>query len=401
LVFDEFIRDAVKNLARAYQARYAFVGVLIPDTQQVQTLAVWAGDDFAENFTYKLKGSACQDVLDKKLEFIPCDAKQLYPGDELLREMGIEAYFGSPLISSEYETLGLIALMDVAPMKMEKWVEPILSLFSSRIAMEMERHKITDELEVYRHDLERLVKERTARMEQLNKELESFCYSVSHDLRAPLRSINGFTSALMEDYVDAIDDQGMDYLSRVCGGANRMSELIDALLDVSRVTRAEPVLEHVDMGQLAHEVVDELHMRNPDRHVDVDIQQDMNIVADRRFIKIILENLLENAWKYTSKKAKAEITVGLLKRDGEDVYFVRDDGAGFDMRYAGKLFEAFQRLHQQDEFAGTGIGLATVQKIIHQHSGRIWADASPGKGATFYFTLAPVHLLNLNSSAAC
>jgi signal transduction histidine kinase len=223
--------------------------------------------------------------------------------------------------------------------------------------------------------------------EAANKELEAFSYSVSHDLRGPLRGIAGFSQALVEDETDRLSPKGRDYLNRVRAGAQRMGELIDDLLRLSRVTRADLKKERVDLSALAGVVAGELRKANPTREVNVIIEPNATATADPRLVRIVLENLLGNAWKFTAKKSAATIELGTRVDDGTRVYFIRDNGAGFDMQYAERLFGAFQRLHSDKEFAGTGVGLATVQRIVVRHGGRIWAEGAVGKGATFQFTL--------------
>ncbi|MEI6186440.1 MAG: ATP-binding protein [Dehalococcoidia bacterium] len=224
----------------------------------------------------------------------------------------------------------------------------------------------------------------------VNKELESFSYSVSHDLRAPLRSIDGFSQALLEDYTDKLDDQGRNYLQRVRSNTQKMGELIDDLLKLSRVTRSEMKLEMVNLSTLAQSIANELQQTQPGRQVEFVKTPGLNASGDANLLRLLLENLLGNAWKFTAKHPQARIEFGSTRVDGKQVFFVRDDGAGFDMTYADKLFTPFQRLHAAGEFPGIGIGLATVQRIIHRHGGRVWAEGEIEKGAIFYFTLAQI-----------
>jgi PAS domain S-box-containing protein len=247
------------------------------------------------------------------------------------------------------------------------------------------------ELAQHRERLEELVRARTAEIETVNRELEAFSYSVSHDLRAPLRAIDGFAQALAEDFAAHFDDvTARDYLNRIRNGAQRMSALIDDMLQLSRISRAELRPVAVDLSAMAHEIVSHLAAAEPGRTVDVEIAPALTARGDARLLQIALTNLLDNAWKYTGKTPQARIEFGRQRRDDVEVFYVRDNGAGFDMRYADKLFGAFQRLHGA-EFPGTGVGLATVQRIIHRHGGRVWAESEVGKGATFFFTLtAPV-----------
>jgi len=221
----------------------------------------------------------------------------------------------------------------------------------------------------------------------LNDELGAFAYSVSHDLRAPLRSIDGFSQILLEDKGPALGDDGRDHLDRVRAAATRMGALIDDMLLLSRLTRDEMKLESVDVTALARGVVDELRAREPERSVEFDSNGATPATGDARLVRIALTNLLGNSWKFSRVRRPAHISFGGETRDGESVFFVKDDGVGFDMRYADKLFGAFQRLHSAAEFEGTGIGLATVQRIVHRHGGRVWAESVVGKGTTVYFTL--------------
>jgi signal transduction histidine kinase len=228
---------------------------------------------------------------------------------------------------------------------------------------------------------------RAVELEAINNELEAFSYSVSHDLRAPLRSIDGFSNALQEDYADVLDERGKGYLQRVCTSTRRMAQLIDDLLGLSRVTRSEMRRETVDLSTLVHTIAADLQQTEPNRSVEWDITDGLTAKGDARLLQIALENLLGNAWKFTGKKEQARITFGATQDSERTVYFIRDNGAGFDSAYADMLFGAFQRLHSASEFPGTGIGLATVQRIVRRHGGQIWAESAVDQGATFYFTL--------------
>lgn len=223
--------------------------------------------------------------------------------------------------------------------------------------------------------------------EAANLELEAFSYSVSHDLRAPLRGMDGFSHALLEDYGERLDGTGRDYLRRVRGAAQRMGALIDDLLNLSRVSRAELVREPVDLSRLARAIADDLGTTDRERRIDWRIREGVTARADPRLLRVVLENLMENAFKYTARRPLARIEFGTTEEDGKRVYFVRDDGVGFDMQFAGKLFVPFQRLHSLREFAGTGIGLATVKRVVHRHGGEVRAEGKPDAGATFLFTL--------------
>jgi PAS domain S-box-containing protein len=236
-------------------------------------------------------------------------------------------------------------------------------------------------------DFEQRLAEHTTALETANLDLEAFSYSVAHDLRTPLRSLDGFSQALLEDYADKLDEQGQEFLGRIRGAAQQMGELIDDLLLLSRVTRNKLLCESVDLSALAKSVLASLQKNEPQRKAELIIAEGLITNGDARFLRIVLENLLGNAWKFTGKCPMTRIEVGAQQEKGRPVFFVRDNGTGFDMAYAHKLFGVFQRLHLASEFEGTGIGLAIVQRIVQRHSGRVWAEGEVGRGATLYFTL--------------
>lgn len=260
-----------------------------------------------------------------------------------------------------------------------------LTLANKQLQQEISiRKRAEEEITKLNRELEQSVIELSA----VNKEMEAFSYSVSHDLRAPLRSIDGFSQAILEEYSDRLDETGADYLLRVRGASQRMAQLIDDMLNLSRVTRREMHPEEVNLSALAGEIAGEVKKTMPERHVELLIQEGLIVNGDARLLRILLDNLIRNAFKFTGKSDRARIEFGITQHDGNPVYFVRDNGVGFDMIYVNKLFGAFQRLHSQTEFPGTGIGLAIVQRIINRHGGSVWAEGAVGKGATFYFTLS-------------
>ncbi len=242
------------------------------------------------------------------------------------------------------------------------------------------------QIEQLNRQLDQRVREKTADLTAANRELESFAYSISHDLRAPLRGIDGFSLMALEEYGDKLGEQGRGYLERVRAATQRMGHLIDDILELSRVSRLAMRSENVDLGRLAAELLEEQHQSDPGHRVETAIG-DCHAKGDPRLLRILLQNLIENARKYSSRSPAPRIEFGCERSNGEAIYFVRDNGVGFDMQFAGKLFSPFQRLHSAEEFPGTGIGLATVARIVHRHGGRVWAEAAPGEGAVFRFTL--------------
>ena len=248
------------------------------------------------------------------------------------------------------------------------------------------RLRAEDEVRHLNSVLELRVRQRTAELEAANKELGSFTYSVSHDLRAPLRRIEGFGQILADEYAGNLDERGLHYIRRIRAGANDMGEMIDSFLKLSRSTRGELAVETVNLSSLAADTVEQLREKDPERQVSVEIQSDVTVQGDRRLLRVVLENLLDNAWKYSRKADKPMIAFGATQDAGGTVFFVRDNGVGFDMANVSRLFTPFNRLHKAEEFEGSGIGLATVQRILARHGGRVWATAAPGRGATFHFT---------------
>ena len=232
--------------------------------------------------------------------------------------------------------------------------------------------------------------QRATELEAANKELESFSYSVSHDLRAPLRSIDGFSQAVIEDYSGKLDPDGLEYLERIRASSQDMTQLIDDILDLSRITRTEIHLSKVNLSKLAQEVTIELKRLYPDRHVDFIITSGLEAYGDSHLLKLVFDNLLDNAFKFTGKRALGKVEFGAIQYNGEQAYFVRDNGAGFDMAHVDNLFKPFQRLHSKEEFPGTGIGLASVLNIVRRLGGKVWAEGQEDKGATFYFTLQQI-----------
>jgi PAS domain S-box-containing protein len=323
--------------------------------------------------------------------------------DKLLRTKGVEIYFQKAL-KGEVTTLSPIlyehsvtSSQNAIRIDSPKWIRGLIYPVKDEVGKVKEvvllQEDVTEikqaqeEIIQLNNQLEQRVIERTAQLEAANLELEAFSYSVSHDLRAPLRSIDGFSQALLEEYAQHLDVMGQDYLTRVCKATKRMGELIEDLLYLSRVTRSEICCEPTNLSAIAMTIAEELQATNRERQVEFVIEPELVANADKKLMRIVLENLIGNAWKYTSKLLRTTIEFGRVESQDSRAYFVRDNGAGFDMAYANKLFGAFQRLHSATEFEGTGIGLATVQRIIHRHGGRIWAQGDVGQGAVFYFTL--------------
>lgn len=382
-----FFHQLILQMAKLFHAHYAFISLTDKNNPiMLNTFALCIDNQIVDNISYGLKDSPCSEVLDQETCAYPSNVQELFPSDKLLVEMNAESYIGSPLFDTEGEPIGVIVIIDTKPMENIEYIKEIMQIFAARTGAELERVRAQNELKTHQDNLEAAVKSRTKELEAVNHELESFSYSVSHDLRSPLRAIDGFSKALIDDYEDKLDAEGHDLLLRVRKNTIRMGKLIDDLLNLSRLGRAELNTDMVNLGEMANDIISNLRDSDPNRQVEFKCSITDFISADSDQFRIVLDNLLNNAWKYTSKKNFAIIEFGKEMDNDASIYFIKDNGTGFDMAYSSKLFGAFQRLHGR-EYEGSGIGLATVQRIIHRHHGSIWAEAKPNEGATFFFTL--------------
>ncbi len=309
-----------------------------------------------------------------------------YATREVLRGENINFHAAFPFVVKE-KSVGVLCVFTRTDKKPAERSLKLLETLTAQVALAIENTKLYEEIKKHSLQLERLVSDRTAKLQYAIEELEAFSYSVSHDLRAPLRAIDGFSLALLEDYSDKLDKEGKHYLQRVRNAATEMALLIDDLLNLSRISRRELKRGNVDLSKIIISIKDKLIASEPGRIVKFTIEEDVRVEGDSNLLKIVMENLFSNAWKFTSKKKNAKIEFGILQKEGKTVYYIKDNGVGFDMRYADKLFSPFQRLHRKEDYPGTGIGLATVKRIILKHGGNIWAESEIEKGTTFYFTI--------------
>ncbi len=374
-------KQQIEEALRSSEAKFSTAFRISPDSININRMVDGMYLDINEGFMY-MTGYTSEEVVGRtSLELDiwanPEDRKKLVKG---LTESGVVNNLEAPFRAKNGDIKICLMSAKLIEVNGEKCILSITRDISERKAIEEKIRLLNEELELR-------VCDRTAQLVAANKELEAFSYSVSHDLRAPLRGIDGWSLALLEDYRDKLDEQGRQYLDRVRSEIQRMGQLIDGLLLLSRVTRMETKSTKINLSEMAESIVDRLKEDYSHQEYLTNIQPSLETIGDFNLIHIVLTNLFENAFKFSSKTSKPVIEFGCQDVDGENAFFVRDNGAGFDMQYAGNLFGAFQRMHRQTDFPGTGVGLATVQRIIYRHGGSVWAQSALNEGTTFFFTL--------------
>lgn len=388
---ESFFRSAVQHLGKAIAADLVMVGETGPD-ESVNSLAMMQDGALQPNISYALTGTPCDLAMGESDLCVYGDGiQQLFPQDPFLVDGGYQAYAGVALRDADGSAIGIVNAFWRKPQAASTDRDALLQIFASRITAELVRLRRDREIQRLHDTLEQRVNERTDQLMATNAELESFGYSVSHDLQSPLRSIEGFSVLLARRLKGRLSEEEERLFDRVRINVVRMHELINDLLALARASKGKLVLEQVDLSALAQQVIAHLRQREPMRQVKVEIQGGLNVRCDGKFARIILENLLGNAWKYSRNSAEASISFGALpaREGGRKMLFVRDNGAGFDMAYADSLFKPFHRLHHETEFEGSGIGLATVHRILERHGGTIRGESAEGAGACFYFSFDP------------
>ena len=384
-----YLENFVVQLSELFATDYTAIALLDrnhPDS--LQTLAMCSGNRLAENIDWPLTGSPGAEVLDSAA---PCTfrsrTQDKFPDDTFIHGTDVQSYIGVPLFATSGTILGIIVLMDRHTIADDLFIIEILQLFADRIVAEIERLQTTPAETCEQQRLEHELRHCRDDLHTTRKQLEAFTYMVSHDLRSPLRAIDGFSEALTVDYGDRLDDAARNFLQRIRNNARQMDQLINALLVLSRVTRHELRLSPVDLSQMCLTILERLQQQNPERRLTVRIQPNVKAHADPELLATALEHLLANAWKFTGNVAHACIEFSAKRQQGKTVYCLSDNGAGFNMAYVNRLFEIFQRLHGQQAFEGIGAGLAIVKRIVDRHGGTVWAQGQVEGGARFYFSL--------------
>lgn len=385
----EYLERFVQQIAELFATDWATIALIdTAHTDRLQTLTVYSEGRIGDNMEWPLSGSPGAEVINSAA---PCifrtQVQNKFPADQVLRQACAFCYTGVPLFATGGEIIGLFVLMDRQTIVDELLAVEVLQLFADRVVAEIERLYSDSEIQQHQRLLEERINRDGAELEMTRHQLEDLCHSVSHDLRGPLRAIDGFSEALATDYADKLDETAADYLRRIRKNIRQMDELLHALLVLSRVTRHRLCLSEVNLSRICARSIARLQQRDPQRRVAISIQTDMHACSDPELMSIALDHLVDNAWKFTAGSDSARIEFSVDRQGEVPVYRITDNGVGFNMVYLDKLFQLFQRLHGQSSYAGVGAGLATAKRIIERHGGTLWTEAEPGVGASFYFTL--------------
>jgi PAS domain S-box-containing protein len=381
-----FFARCAQSMAEAFGVRHAFIGTVSPQRNSILALGQWSGAD-ADPSEYRLDTAPCSQLRSTRRSMHLLDASLRFAEHAPFIGRGITGYLGAAVVSPAQEIIGVVEVWDERPFIAGAESHQMLEMFAHRIGAEIERSASQRALLQLTASLEQRIAARTAELARANEELEAFSYSVSHDLRTPVRAIDAHARLLDEQLGERLGAPARKHLDRIAQAVHRMRELIEGLLTLSRLSHQPLKLEAVDLSALAQQAFELLQERDHARSVEFACEPGVVAHADRMALSIVLSNLIENAWKYSSRAAAPRIQFG-QERIGEEIALcVRDNGIGFDMKHAKHLFEPFRRLHSHSDFPGTGVGLATVQRIIKRHNGRIWAHSERGQGAAFYFTL--------------
>jgi signal transduction histidine kinase len=373
-------------LAEAFDARHALIGKLDETREYVRVVGRSPVREASPN-GYRASSAPIMKLSRSRKTWSTADARGDFASHPEF-DAASKGYLGTAIVSPAGEVIGVVEVWDERTITVGAESQRILEMFANRIGTEMSRIATESELRQLTSTLEARITARTAELAQVNEELEAFSYSVSHDLRTPVRAIDAHATLLREMPVAQSDAAARKHVDRIADAARRMRELIDGLLTLARLSHQQQDIQRVVLSVLAEQAIELLRDKDRTRQVEFVCAQNVSAYADPTGASIILTNLLENAWKYSSREACARIEFGCRVDDAEQVYFVRDNGVGFDMQHAKHMFEPFRRLHSHSDFPGSGVGLATVRRIVKRHNGRIWAESAQGEGATFHFTLS-------------
>jgi len=387
----EFYQELVLKLTDTFQSKVAFVGKLNSNNNdsplEIKCLAFCVSGQLRDSFHYPYQNSVWEKNNNGSVVVLTEKAANNFPNDLLISSFSGESVIYESLTDSRGKKLGVVMVIDDRIRTDFADLSHLMPLFSTRVTAEIERSDAEEALKKINVQLEDMVSTRTSELTLLNKELESFSYSVSHDLRSPLRAINGYSQLLKEELNENLSAKEISFLDKIISSTRHMSNLIDDLLALSRVSRKDFETKKFNISNLVQSCIDQFSEADPRKNLEIVVERDLMSDGDPDLMSIAIENLVSNAWKYTSKNSHTKIEFGALMKSSSTTYYIKDNGIGFDMKYSDKLFKAFHRLHKADDYEGTGIGLATVSRIIDRHKGKIWAKSKIGKGTTFYFQL--------------
>lgn len=381
----ELLRTLVSEMARIISADFCFVGKVNESRDECRLLALVDHGVLVDNFSYSLANTPCANVMESASCLYPRDICNLFPEDKMLQAMNVQGYVGRRLHDSKGKMIGILVALFERPVEKPEFIDDLFGLVSGRIGAEMERLEREADIIRLNAELEKRVEKRTRELQHALQEVETFNYCVSHDLKAPLRAIKGFSQILLEDEAERLSDEGRKVLQRVINAASQMQGQIDALNTLVKLDSTPVKRRKVDMSALARRLVDTLLANGGETHFSVQIEPGMQAVCDPGLAEMVLIQLLENAIKYSRHRPRPQIEIFTTQREGRTYFVVADNGVGFNMDYAEKLFAPFQRLHSAQQYEGVGIGLASVARIIYRHDGDLWAEGEPDKGARFGF----------------
>lgn len=393
IIGNRFFKECAKGLGEITKAKLTIIGMVNQnDLATMESMAIWYDGQFMENTTYQIENTPCSTVMGGNPSQFNDNISDQFPNDPFLNKLNLRSYYGVPLISSDKRILGIVAILDTKAMKIDERTSSLLQVFAKRIAMELEQQETTKALREHKKNLELLVHQRTKELEHAFRDLESYSYSIAHDLRSPLRSITSFSQILFEDLQDRLNSTEQDYFRRIINSSQFMAQLIKDILELSRISRSDLNKQNINLSTLVSKIINEKTQNWPEKIFEIIIKENIFTKGDPNLFYILFDNLIENAIKFSQKNNLTYIEFG-CEQPSEDrlICYIKDKGVGFNNSYKSKLFKPFERLHSRDEFEGTGIGLATVKRIIERHGGDIWVDGETDRGACFYFTCPDFH----------
>lgn len=378
----DFYNAVTISLAETINADFTFIGRFDDNLSHSHTLALCSGTELIDNFEYALSGTPCAKVAEESTCVYPSQVCEAFPFDQLLIDMGVEGYIGAPLLNRQHKVIGLVVALYKNEIENPVYVQSIFELFAGRIAAEIENTEAAKALEDLNQTLEQKVLLRTEELSEANEELKAFSYSLSHDLRAPLRATSGLVSVIREDYIEQLSPEAQLYFDEVDKSCLHMTTIIEDMLKLANLSSKALQFDSVNVTEQCERIVARLRAYDSCRTVDVELGSDMMLYGDEALVNIMLENIIGNAWKYSANNDQAKIAINLQEKDNFCRLIISDNGAGFDMSQAGDIFQPFSRMHSDQEYQGSGVGLSTVKRVVDRHGAKIQLQSAPNRGTT-------------------